>query len=446
MDLSWPVMVQEVLKTLMRTTDVIVAGAFSPAAIAAIGLADIYGRIPLWIGLGVGDGAIALTSQDTGSGHTANRNEVVSQAILVGALSGIPFVLFGIIGSFWAIEILGADQRTVRQGGLYLAIIMLITPAYHVTMIATRCIQGTGDTRTPMVVNAVANALNIVLTVVLAFGYGPFPELSIIGIAAATAVSNAVAALVFLVVIWSPRRELAIVWPSQVTVVKQLLAVSVPRVAEGFVGLVAEFPFNAILLIFGTDVNAAYHVGRRIFHQVSSPMSRGYAVATNVIVGEAIGRGDEDEAYFNGLAVAALALLTVVGVGSIMFVGAEPFVRLFLNEDSTVEFATSFTRTYAVTTLPIALYVVLVGAIRGGGETRPPLAATLSGTILFLLGITYVFGVRLGYGVTAAYVAIFIDFAWRDIIVGSVFLRKNWLERGRGMMRDRGSIDLENEE
>lgn len=439
-------MLQEVFKTLMRTTDIVVAGLFSPAAIAAIGLADIYGRIPLWIGLGVGDGAIALTSQDTGSGHTTNRNEVITQAILLGTIAGLPFVLFGITGSFWAIDLLGADQRTIRLGGTYLFIIMLITPAYHVTMIATRCIQGTGDTWTPMVVNAVTNAVNIVLTIVLAFGYGPLPELSIIGIATATAISNILAAVIFLGLVWSPRRELALVWPTQVTVGKQLLVVSVPRITEGFVGLIAEFPFNAILLTFGTDVNAAYHVGRRIFHQISSPMSRGYAVATNVMVGEALGRGEEDAAYFNGLAVAGLALLTVVGVGTMMFVGAEPFVRLFLRDDSTVKLATGFARTYAVATFPITLYVVLVGGLRGGGETRPPLLATLSGTTLFLLGITYVFGLRLGYGVIAAYFAIFLDFTWRTVVVGSVFLRKNWLERGRVMMRSRGSIGPESED
>ena len=39
LDLSWPVMVQHVFRTLMRTTDVVVTGLFSPAAVAAVGLA-----------------------------------------------------------------------------------------------------------------------------------------------------------------------------------------------------------------------------------------------------------------------------------------------------------------------------------------------------------------------------------------------------------------------
>lgn len=39
--LSWPVMAEQILRTLIRTTDLIVAGILSPAAVVAVGLTDI---------------------------------------------------------------------------------------------------------------------------------------------------------------------------------------------------------------------------------------------------------------------------------------------------------------------------------------------------------------------------------------------------------------------
>jgi Na+-driven multidrug efflux pump len=207
-------MAEQVLRTLMRTTDVIVTGLFSPAAVAAVGLADLYARLPLRIGLGLGGGAIALSSQDTGSGATANRDEAITQAILIGAVSGIPFVAFGFLLGEFAIEVLGATSEVARMGGLYLAIIFATSPARHVGLIAARSLQGTGDTRTPMYVNVVSNLLNIAATV-------------------------------------------------------------------------AEFPFNALLLVFRTEVNAAYQIGRRMYQQVTGPLSRGYHVAASVVVGQA---------------------------------------------------------------------------------------------------------------------------------------------------------------
>ncbi|MXR21688.1 MATE family efflux transporter, partial [Halobacterium sp. PCN9] len=49
--LAWPVMAEQTLRTLMRTVDVVVTAAISPAAVVAVGLADLYARFPLRIGL-----------------------------------------------------------------------------------------------------------------------------------------------------------------------------------------------------------------------------------------------------------------------------------------------------------------------------------------------------------------------------------------------------------
>ncbi len=89
----------------MRTTDVVVTALFSPSAVVAIGLADLYARFPLRIGLGLGGGAIALSSQ--GAGATETRDEAITQAILLGALAGVPFVLFGLFLGEAAIGVFG---------------------------------------------------------------------------------------------------------------------------------------------------------------------------------------------------------------------------------------------------------------------------------------------------------------------------------------------------
>ena len=439
-DLSWPVMAEQVLRTLLRTTDVVVAGVFSPAAVAAVGLADIYSTLPLRFGLGIGDAALALSSQDTGSGATVNRDEAVSQALALGVLLGVPFALFGLLLNEWAIGVLGAGSEVIALGASYLLIILLSSPARHVTLIAARSIQGTGDTRTPMFVNGGANAFNIVATVALAFGVGPVPDLGIVGIATATAGADTLAALTFLTVIYSDRCELSFVTPSRPVIAKQLVVISAPRAAEGLSELVAQFPFNAILLVFGTEVNAAYHIGRRMYQQVAAPLARGFSVGANVLVGQALGRGDPDGAYVNGFATAGLAILTIGAVCGVLFLGAEQFVLLFTRDPETVAYATDFARAYALTGVLIALYITIAGSLRGGSETRSPFVAKLTGTFVFLLGTTYVFGVHLGYGVVAAYVGIVADYVWRNLFVCTLYRRRSWLGRGATMMRARDSV------
>ncbi len=445
--LSWPVMAEQVLRTLMRTTDLIVAGFFSPAAVAAVGLADIYARFPLRFGIGIGDGAIALSSQDTGADATANRDQAVTQALLIGVLGGIPFMIFGLLLNEHAIAVLGAlaEEGTIAEvveyGSLYLMVIMLSAPAVHVNFIAARSIQGTGDTRTPMYVNGVVNAFNIVTTVGLAFGLGPLPELGIIGIAAATAIADTIGAITFLLVIRSPWNEIQYVRPRGLIIAKQLVIISWPRIAEGLSEMIAEFPFNAILLAFGAEVNAAYHIGRRMYQQVASPLGRGYGVAANIMVGQSLGRGEPGVAYYNGVAATVLSVLTVGGLCAVLFVYAEQFVLIFTRDPVTIGYAIGFAQAYAIAALFIAGYIVLAGSLRGGSETLTPFIARIIGTFVFLLGFTYVFGVVLGYGVAAAYVAVVLDFAFRIVYIGAVFYRRRWVDRGTSMMRERGSIE-----
>ncbi|MEF8901508.1 MAG: hypothetical protein V5A25_09830 [Halovenus sp.] len=173
---------------------------------------DLYARLPLRIGLGPGAGTIALSSQDTGSGATTNRDEAITQGILVGALAGVPFVVFGLALSEEAIAVLGL--------------------------------------------------------------WGA-PRLEIVGVGLATATGNVFTASAFVILIASGGTEVSFVRPRQFVIAKQLLTVSAPKIAEGMVATVIEFPFNALLLVFGAEVNAAYQIDRRVYQQVTSPLSPG---------------------------------------------------------------------------------------------------------------------------------------------------------------------------
>ena len=435
--LSWPVMVEQVFRTLMRTTDIIIAGLFSPAAVAAIGLADLYARFPLRVGLSFGAGAIALSSQDTGRGAEAARNEAITQAILIGFVVGLPFVAFGALFAHWAIDILGAETAVVTLGGTYLAIIFASTPFRHVALIAARGLQGTGNTTTPMYVNIVSNGLNIVLSILLGLGIGPFPELSIVGVGIATALGNVFTAIVLVLAIWSPYTSAGLAVPRSPVIAKQLVVISLPKLGEGIIDTLVDFPFNALLLFFGTEVNAAYQIGRRMYQQVTGPLSRGYNVGSSIIVGQAVGRHEIAQARFNGWATAALGVCTVGVIGFVLAAGADWFVLLFTRDAETIHYAARFAMAYGLAAPALVSFSVIAGALQGGSDTRTPLMARTSGLLLFYLGFSYVVGVILGVGVPALYVGVALTYVWSALWVAAGFKWGGWVSRATDMMAAR---------
>ncbi|MFC6837016.1 MATE family efflux transporter [Halomarina ordinaria] len=451
-------MAEQTFRTLMRTTDVVVTAAISPVAVAAIGLADLYARFPLWIGLGMGGGAIALSSQDTGataapvddgtgSGRgretaaaAANRDQAISTAVVIGALLGLPFVAVGLLFGEAAIALLGAPPAVVRLGGAYLAVVFATAPARHVSLVAARALQGTGDTRTPMYVNVVANGLNITGSVVLGLGLLGAPALGVVGVGLATAAGNVFTAVALLVALATDWADADLVVPSDPVVARQLVAVSAPSVAEGLASTLAEFPLNSILLGFGTEVNAAFQIGRRMYQQVTGPLSRGYNVAASVVVGQALGDGDPGRARFEGWATAALGLCTVGGVGLLLVAGADAFVAAFTDDPETTRYAVDFARVYGLTGGFLATFTVLQGALRGASETRVPFVARTSGLFGFMVGVTYFVGVHLDYGVVGAYAGIALAYVWMALVVTVSFGRSDWAGRATRLMTERGSL------
>lgn len=432
-------MVEELSSTLMRTTDIVVTGLFSPAAIAAIGIADLYARIPASIGDGLGTSTIALSSQDTGSGAVDNRNQAITQALVLGLVTGLPFVLFGLVLDQWLFSVLGAANDVVRMGGAYLAIIFAISPIRHVARIEARALQGTGDTRTPMAVNIGSNLLNIAGSLALGLGLGPFPDLAIVGVGIATATGNVFTAVVLFAAIVRYKADISLVRPKNPIIGKQLLAIAAPKIGESILSTGAELPFNALLLGFGTGVNAAYQIGRLIGDHFSNPISIGFNVTASIIVGQELGAGDVDEARYFGWATAVMGLITLGGFGTIVVVGAEWFVGLFTTDPATVPYAVDYTRAFGLAAPFLALYVVLAGSLQGAGDTRTPFIARTTALFGCMLGASYVLSVPLGMGVAGTYVGIVLYYVWSFLVNAAGFRWGNWTQRATEMMSARDS-------
>ncbi|QLG27827.1 MATE family efflux transporter [Halorarum halophilum] len=438
--LSWPIAVQQTLNTLMRTVDVVVTGLFSPAAVAAVGLADLYAQIPLRMGLGLGTGAIALSSQDTGRGADTARDQAITQALLIGFLAGLPLIVAGLTLAAPLIAVLGAESEVVRMGGRYLAIVFAAAPMRIIGLVGARSLQGTGDTRTPMFVNGTANGINILSTVGLGLGLGPLPDLGIVGVGLANAISRTFEAVVMTAAIANRRTDLSLARPTDLTITRQLVAVSLPTFAEGMSTSLSNFPFNALLLTFGTEVNAAYHIGRRIYQQLGGPLYRSYSTASSIVVGQTLGEGKPEEARFSGVAITALSVLTLGLAGVVLFAGAGRIARVFTSDPETLEYAVTFTRVFGVSMLSFGVFSPIAGSLRGAGDTRTPLYARLSGTVLFMLGFAYVVGITFDYGLPGVYAGIALSYAWWALVVTGGFLWGGWADKAAEMMAERADV------
>ncbi len=438
--LAWPVSIQQFLNTLMRTVDIIITGLFSPAAVAAVGIADIYAQIPTRVGNALGVGAISVSSQDTGRNATASRDRAITQAILLGILLGIPFVIIGIFLSNFAIQVLGAETEVVSLGGTYLMIILSIAPMRITGQVGAKSLQGIGDTKTPMYINGFANVTNIIGSVVIGLGVGIVPTLGVIGVGIATAISRSLEATAMLLYIYSNISEISFARPKSITITKQLINIGIPNFFEGMSTTLVAFPFNSLVLMFGTEANAGYHVGRRLYHQLAAPIYRAFRTAASIMVGQEIGKGNFQYASYCGKSVSVLSTSTLLILAGIIFLRADMIVGLFTNDALTANYATDFTRVYALSMLSFGIHASYSGSLYGAGDTKTPFYARLVAELGFMLALSYVLSIIIGLGLVGVYVGIFMCYLVRASVVAIGFIHGGWKSTATKRIEERSDI------
>lgn len=436
-------MLNHIFTTAMRTTDMILMGFFGPAAVTAVGLGDVWENIVLWIGLGLGTGSISLISQESGSDSEiaeANKDIILSQVIYVGFLLGIPFIFIGIIIPEQLISVLGAAPEVVKLGAQYLLIIFAAAPFRIIAIIAARALQGSGDTKTPMVVEVIANALNILLSIALALGIWGFPELGVPGVGIGTFIAKTFSALVFILIFMSSKSKFNIKNPIKhwnFTIIKQLFKVSMPKITQGLYQSFIMFPFNSIVLLFGTEAAAAFHIARRIFQQLIAPMHRAYYTVTTIMSGQNIGGGRIEESKRT---VEAMIILTIISIGSFsvaIFFTAPYLVQLFGENEEALSIAVQFLKAFSVGGPLITIYGVLAGHLNGAGNTKSSLYGNLISQTLFKLGLSYLLAVTFDIGIFGVLIAIPLDFLARGIWVGRKYLSDDWISEADLMIKER---------
>jgi putative MATE family efflux protein len=411
-DLAWPRVVTGFAIMSKRTADVAMVGwAIGATAVAGLAFANAFWLVGKFVGVGLAGGTIGLVSQNYGGEARRRAATVVTTSAGFAALLALPVVAALTVFAEPLIGLLGPAPDARGFGVRYLVYAAPGLAFEYQNLIASRTYAGTGDTRTPMVVRAGGAVLNVVLSAGLIFGAG----LGVVGAAVGTTLSTAAATAVFA---WGmsgrsyggrgaspvPLSFGAGVDPE---IARQLVRVSAPLVARRLADGLIVFPLLAIAATFGSGIVAALEVGRRV-RGLAGGFTWGFAIAASTLVGQHLGRGDEREASAYGWAIARLSAAVYLPLAAAIAFLADPIAGLFVGDPAVRGPAAAFVVAAAVGIVPLGLNGSMTGALRGAGDTRVPLVATLVGRYGCALPIAAL-GVVGPLGVAALHVAFVVE-------------------------------------
>ncbi|MFK7801102.1 MAG: MATE family efflux transporter [Anaerolineae bacterium] len=431
--LAWPVILTNLLQTLVSIVDTLMVGRLGPIAIAAVGMSNAFRLLVLVALLAVSAGGMSLISQARGARDPERMSFVVRQAFISGILISIPLSLIGYFGArpILALVNAGGDPAATELGISYLQLLFLGTPFLVLNLIINRIMQGAGDTITPLVLTGSLNILNIIFNYIFIFGLGPIPALGLDGAALGTVISRFMGVVIAILIIRSGRNlikfrtsKAPVSWWPDWQLIWDILAIGVPSGLQGIIRNGARL--LTIGIVTSTEVGSLGAAALAIGVQVESlgvlPVL-GINVASTSLVGRALGKWQVKEARERGNIAILLGVAIMIVLVIPMVIFAPQIIRLFdpSADETLLAAGVSYMRINTVV-LPIgAISMVANGALRGAGDTKPGMYAAITTLVGIAVPLSWLLAHPLGFGSTGVWYALAIG-----IVVNGTILAIRW--------------------
>ncbi len=426
--LALPIIGGMVSQNLLNIVDTAMVGFLGDSALAAVGLGGFVVFMCQALILGISTGVQSTAARKKGEGRIDRAAALLNTALVIVLIVApvLSVILIQIIPTLF--PYLNSDVTVIERGVPYLE--WRLGAIVFVGMnFAFRGYWNALDmSRVYMSTLIMMHSCNIVLNYVLIFGKFGAPALGVTGAGMASAISMGIGTMIYIILGCRYAAKdgfLKKLATKQET--SSLVKISIPAGVQQLffaAGMVAMF---WIIGKIGTPELAAANVLITVLLFAILPgLALGIACAT--LVGQALGRGEPEDAYQWAWDVSkvTVALLTVLGLP--MWLVPDLVSSIFIHDPDTRELARWPMRLVGLT-MPIeAMGFAFMHALLGAGDAKRVMMVGIGSQWLLFLPLAYLFGPVLGFGLFTIWL---LNGAGRTI--STLFFLTMW--RGRHWQR-----------
>lgn len=426
--LSVPMILEMVMESLFAVVDVFFVARIGTEAVATVGLTESVLTLVYALAIGMSTGATALVARRVGENNPREAGHAIGQVILVSLVAA---VLLGLPGFLFADDILrlmGGSERLIANGVGFTRMIFLSSPAIMLLYTLSGCLRGAGMASAAMRSLWIANGVNIVLCPVLIFGWGPFPELGVMGSAIATTTGRSLGVLYQLFALTRQNKIVQVMTADltpNLSVIRNLLGIAAGGTAQFLIGSASWVFLTRLVSTFGSDAVAGYTIAIRILIFTILP-SWGLANAAATLVGQNLGAGQPDRAETSAwrAAVGNMVFLVLVGIGFYIF--ASEIVGIFNKEPAVVATAVQCLKIFCLGYVAFAYGMVLTQALNGAGDTKTPTLINILCFWVVEIPLAYILAQQLNWGPEGVFWSVAFSETLLAVLAILIFRRGRW--------------------
>lgn len=422
MTLALPITVSSFLQRAEGIVAVFLVGGLGATSIAAVGLGQLLVFIATTVVSGLSVGTNVIVAQLWGARRHHDAGEAARHFLWLSISVSLLLALLGITGNRFMMEQLGAESSVIELALPYSTLIFLVIPCTVLIQVLSSVLQGMGDTRTPMYAMIGVNLLHLFVAYPLIYGRWGFPTLGLKGAAIAVGLAEATGMLYLLL------RCRPVFKPSprfRTDLIRSMWRVGASVSGERIVQQAGVFVYTKLVLLYGTVAYAAHQVGLSI-ESFSFLPGYGLAIAAATMVGQSIGAGEYARAKQENWEANRIAIALMAGMGVIFYLFPEMLLRAFTTDEAVIDLGSMFLKIVAGLQIPLAITMVLAGSLRGAGDTRFILGATLVGMWGIRVPLALVAALWVGQSVFFIWAATIADWTARMALLLWRYRSERW--------------------
>ncbi|MFC0471182.1 MATE family efflux transporter [Halalkalibacter kiskunsagensis] len=401
---SWPIFLTNLLQASYQFVDSLwVGNLLGPSALGAITISATVVFTTLSFIIGLNGATLTVISQRRGANDQVGLKESLNAFVFVLGTLAVFLGLIGFLFSGTILRVMGTPEDILPLAQSYLQINFIgILFLFGYNFIGT-VLRALGDSKTPIRFIIIAVLLNVVLDPLFIHVF----QLGIDGAAYATIISQGSA---FTYGLWYSIKRANV--PFQIPTFPErryfivLFKMGLPAGLSMMAISAGILAIMTVVTGFGEGVVAGFGAAQRLDSLIMLPaLTLGSAV--NSMAGQNIGAKLWDRV--NEIAKQALLLIILVSltISTIIFFGAELFIRMFVQDEATIQFGTMYVKTIAFFYPFLGVNFVLNGIARAAGAMFPILILNIISFWILRYPLTVLFsmwfderGIALGMGVS----------------------------------------------
>ena len=446
--LAWPIFIEQGLRVLIGTVDVLMVSHLGDDAVAGLSVANQVVMLFIICFAFIGIGSSVVVTHHLGARDRPGADRISATAIAANLWIGLAVSLLVTVCSTPMLRLMQVPAGPMGYARPFLALMggTLFIESMNVSIAAT--LRAHTHTRDAMLVALGQNIINVIGNCLLLFGLCGFPRLGVVGVALSSVFSRVVAN-VALWIILARRTHLKLRWRDFFALdgprLRRILHIGLPAAGENISYWIAFMVVTTFVARMGATPLATQTYTLNIERWVIL-LNVSIGLGTEILIGHFIGAGRFEAAYRELLRNLRIALACALGGMALLALAAPWLLGAFTSTPVIIASGTVLLRMGLLLEPGRVFNVVVINGLRATGDARFPVVAGVICMWCSWVPLAWFLGLKLGLGLVGIWISLICDEWTRGLIMYHRWRKRKWLraaERSFASAREKAIADAQ---